>query len=38
MPLLLGAIAGSAERSRLARELLRQYHYVSGIKQARDER
>ncbi|MFY9739559.1 MAG: glycosyltransferase family 2 protein [Candidatus Cybelea sp.] len=38
MPLLLGAIARSAERSRFARELLLQYHYVSGIKEARDER
>jgi GT2 family glycosyltransferase len=38
MPLLLGAIASTAERSWLARELLLQYHYVSGIKQARDER
>jgi glycosyltransferase involved in cell wall biosynthesis len=38
MPLLLGAIARSAERSRLAREFLLQYHYVSGIKEARDER
>lgn len=36
MPLLLGAIDRSAERSRLARELLLQYHYVSGIKEARD--
>ena len=29
---------GSAERSRLARELLLQYHYVSGIKKRADER
>src|SRR5579863_731021 len=38
LPLLLGAIDRSAERSRLARELLLQYHYVSGIKEARDRR
>jgi hypothetical protein len=37
MPLLLGAIARSAERSRIARQLLLQYWYVSGIKDARDE-
>jgi glycosyltransferase involved in cell wall biosynthesis len=36
MPLLLGYIDRRAERSRLARELLLQYHYVSGIKEARD--
>jgi len=38
LPLLLGAIDRSAQRSRLARELLLQYHYVSGIKEARDRR
>jgi len=37
-PLLLGALDRRAERSRLARELLLQYHYVSGIKEARDRR
>ncbi|MGA2759121.1 MAG: glycosyltransferase [Candidatus Cybelea sp.] len=37
-PLLLGAIDRSAAHSRIARELLLQYHYVSGIKDARDER
>lgn len=35
MPLLLGYIDRRAERSRLARELVLQYHYVSGIKEAR---
>ncbi len=37
-PALLGWIDRSAGRSRLARELLLQYYYVSGIKEARDER
>lgn len=35
MPHLLGFIDGWAGRSRLARELLLQYYYVSGIKEAR---
>jgi GT2 family glycosyltransferase len=34
MPLLLGYIDRRAERSRLARDLLLQYYYVSGIKDA----
>jgi|HubBroStandDraft_6_1064221.scaffolds.fasta_scaffold313499_2 GT2 family glycosyltransferase len=33
-PHVLGYIDASAEHSRLARELLLQYHYVSGIKEA----
>jgi GT2 family glycosyltransferase len=36
-PHLLGYIDERAGRSRLARELLLQYYYVSGIKEARDE-
>ncbi|MFY9720637.1 MAG: glycosyltransferase [Candidatus Cybelea sp.] len=36
MPLLLGYIDRRGERSRLARELVLQYHYVSGIKEARE--
>jgi glycosyltransferase involved in cell wall biosynthesis len=36
MPTLLAALDRRAQRSRLARELLLQYHYVSGIKEARD--
>jgi glycosyltransferase involved in cell wall biosynthesis len=36
MPLVLGYLDRHAERSRLARELLLQYHYVSGIKEARE--
>ncbi|HEY1867100.1 MAG TPA: hypothetical protein VGG70_02320, partial [Candidatus Cybelea sp.] len=35
MPHLLGFIDRRAGRSRLARELLLQYYYVSGIKEAR---
>lgn len=35
MPHLLGFIERQAGRSRLARELLLQYYYVSGIKEAR---
>lgn len=35
LPLVLGYIDRRAERSPLARELLLQYHYVSGIKDAR---
>ncbi len=35
MPHVLGFIDRRAERSRLARELLLQYHYVSGIKEGR---
>ncbi len=38
LPLLLGYIDRRAESSRLARELVLQYHYVSGIKEARGER
>jgi glycosyltransferase involved in cell wall biosynthesis len=38
LPLLLGYIDRRAERSRLARELLLQYHYVSGIKEGKSER
>ena len=38
LPLLLGFIDRRAARSRLARELLLQYYYVSGIKEARGER
>jgi glycosyltransferase involved in cell wall biosynthesis len=38
MPRVLGYIDRRAERSRLARELLLQYYYVSGIKEARDAR
>ena len=34
-PRALEFIDGRAQRSRLARELLLQYHYVSGIKEAR---
>ena len=34
LPHVLGYIDRRAERSRLARELLLQYHYVSGIKEA----
>ncbi len=37
-PHLLGFIDRSAGRSRLARELLLQYYYVSGIKEASDAR
>ncbi|MBV9718990.1 MAG: glycosyltransferase [Candidatus Eremiobacteraeota bacterium] len=37
-PHLLGAIDGRASRSRFARELLLQYYYVSGIKEALHER
>jgi len=36
MPHLLGYIDRRGSRSRLARELLLQYYYVSGIKEARD--
>jgi glycosyltransferase involved in cell wall biosynthesis len=36
MPHLLGYIDRRASSSRLARELLLQYYYVSGIKEARD--
>lgn len=36
LPHLLGYIDRRADRSRLARELLLQYYYVSGIKEARD--
>jgi GT2 family glycosyltransferase len=36
-PHLLGYIDERAGRSRLARELLLQYYYVSGIKESRDE-
>lgn len=36
MPTLLGFLDRRAERSRLAREVLLQYYYVSGIKEARD--
>jgi glycosyltransferase involved in cell wall biosynthesis len=36
LPHLLGYIDRRAERSRLARELLLQYYYVSGVKEARD--
>jgi len=35
MPLVLGYIDKRSQRSRLARELLLQYHYVSGIKEGR---
>jgi GT2 family glycosyltransferase len=38
LPVLLGYIDRRAERSRLARELLLQYHYVSGIKEGKSER
>ncbi|MBV8345174.1 MAG: glycosyltransferase [Candidatus Eremiobacteraeota bacterium] len=40
LPRALAFIDGRADRSRLARELLLQYHYVSGIKEGRagDER
>ena len=40
LPHVLGYIDRRAERSRLARDLLLQYHYVSGIKEGRagDER
>jgi GT2 family glycosyltransferase len=38
MPHLLGFIDRRAARSRLARELLLQYYYVSGIKEARHAR
>jgi glycosyltransferase involved in cell wall biosynthesis len=38
LPLLLGYVDRRAARSRFARELLLQYHYVSGIKEARNER
>jgi len=37
-PLLLGYIDRRAERSRFARELLLQYHYVSGVKEGTSER
>lgn len=36
LPGLLSAIDRRAARSKLARELVLQYHYVSGIKEARD--
>jgi glycosyltransferase involved in cell wall biosynthesis len=36
LPGLLAFIERRAEHSRLARELILQYHYVSGIKEARD--
>lgn len=36
LPQVLGYIDRRASRSRLARELLLQYYYVSGIKEARD--
>jgi glycosyltransferase involved in cell wall biosynthesis len=36
MPHLLGYIDRRAQRSRFARELLLQYYYVSGIKEARN--
>jgi GT2 family glycosyltransferase len=36
LPSLLGVIDRYAGRSRLAREVLLQYHYVSGIKEALD--
>ncbi|MGA8576371.1 MAG: glycosyltransferase [Candidatus Cybelea sp.] len=36
LPHLLGYIDRRAERSRLARELLLQYYYVSGVKEGRD--
>jgi glycosyltransferase involved in cell wall biosynthesis len=36
LPRVLGYIDRRAARSRLARELLLQYYYVSGIKEARD--
>lgn len=35
-PHLLGYLDRHADRSRLAREMLLQYYYVSGIKEARD--
>lgn len=38
VPHLLGYIDRRAERSRLARELVLQYYYVSGIKEALHER
>src|SRR5579871_6112452 len=38
LPLLMGFIDRQAAKSRLARELLLQYYYVSGIKEARDGR
>ncbi len=38
VPILLGFIDRRAARSRLARELLLQYYYVSGVKEARGER
>ncbi len=38
LPHLLGYIDRLAERSNLARDLLLQYYYVSGIKEARRER
>lgn len=38
LPHLLGFIDRQAGKSRLARELLLQYYYVSGIKEARDAR
>ncbi len=38
VPHLLGFVDRQAGRSRLARELLLQYYYVSGIKEARDGR
>jgi GT2 family glycosyltransferase len=34
LPFVLGYLDGAAARSRLARELLLQYYYVSGIKEA----
>jgi len=38
LPLVLGYLDRSSERSKLARDLLLQYYYVSGIKEALDER
>jgi GT2 family glycosyltransferase len=38
LPHLLGYAERRAQRSRAARDLVLQYYYVSGIKEARDER
>jgi hypothetical protein len=37
MPSLLGYIDRRAERSKLARDIVQQYYYVSGIKEALNE-
>jgi len=38
LPVVLGYLDSRSDRSRLARELFLQYYYVSGIKEALDER